>query len=103
MYAVWLPILGIDSQASMPIATTRFSDARVQQYWDANAELAKSYSPILKGDGVAWDVYMLFDRNAEWKGTPPTPVYVMDKIGLPTGRPLDGVEMAKQLELLRSR
>lgn len=102
VYAVWLPILGIDSKASLPVATNRFSDSRVRQYWDANAQLSKSYSPILQADGVAWDVYMLFDRSAEWKDTAPSPVYFMDKIGLPAGRPLDGVELAKQLSTLRA-
>lgn len=102
VYAVWLPILGIDSKASMPMATRQFSDPRVHQYWDGEAELAKSYSPIVKADGVAWDVYMLFDRNAEWKDKPPAPVYLMDKIGLPTGRPLDGAELANQLLALKN-
>lgn len=102
IYVIWLPILGIDSKASLPLATSRFSDLRVRQYWDAEAQLSKSYAPILKADGVAWDVYMLFDRSAEWKNTPPTPVYLMDKIGLPTGRPLEGAELAKQLSTLRS-
>ena len=102
VYAVWLPILGIDSKASMPMATKRFSDPRVRQYWDANAELSRSFATAFKTNEVVWDVYMLFDRNAEWKDIPPTPVYIMDKIGLEVARPLDGAELAKQLEALRS-
>ncbi len=102
VYAIWLPILGIDSKASMPMATKRFPDPRVRHYWDGNAELSKSYAPILKADDVAWDVYMLFDRRAEWKDKPPAPVYLMDKIGLPTGRPLDGAELATQLIALKN-
>lgn len=101
VYAVWLPVLGIDSKASLPMATKSFSDPRVHQYWDGKAELGDSFSPILKADGVAWDVYLLYDRSAEWKDKPPTPVYIMDKIGLPDGRPLDGAELAKQLSTLR--
>lgn len=102
IYAVWLPILGIDSKASLPLATSRFSDPRVRQYWDANAQLSKSYAPVLQADGPAWDVYMLFDRTVEWKDRPPSPVYLMDKIGLPTGRPFDGAELANQLSTLRA-
>jgi len=102
VYAVWLPILGIDSKASLPFATNRFSDPRVRQYWDAKAEMSYAYAPILKAKGDAWDVYMLFDRNSEWKDTPPAPVYLMDKIGLENGRPLDGTELAKQLSALRN-
>lgn len=102
VYAVWLPILGIDSKASMSMATKRFSDPRVHQYWDANAELSRSFAPLLKTNEVVWDVYMLFDRDAEWKDIPPTPAYIMDKIGLEVAKPLDGAELAKQLESLRS-
>ena len=102
VYAVWLPILGIDSKASMPMATKRFSDPRVRHYWDGKAELGHAYSPIFKTDEVVWDVYMLFDRDAEWKDKPPAPIYLMDKIGLPTGRSLDGTELAKQLLALKN-
>jgi hypothetical protein len=102
VYAVWLPILGIDSKASLPTATNRFSDPRVHQYWDAKAELGRAYAPILKSDEVVWDVYMLFDRGAEWKDTPPVPVYIMDKIGLEVARPLDGVELANEIVRLRN-
>ena len=84
------------------MATKRFSDPRVRQYWDAKAELSRSYGPVFKTDEVVWDVYMLYDRNAEWKDQPPAPVYLMDKIGLEGGRPLDGAELAKQLTALRN-
>ena len=102
VYAVWLPILGIDSKASLPQATRRFSDPRVRQYWDAKAELSRAYAPILKADGVAWDVYLLFDRVAEWNEKPPVPVFVMDKIDLPGGKRLDGAELAKEIVALRN-
>jgi hypothetical protein len=102
VYAVWLPVLGIDSKASLPLATARFTDTRVQQYWDEKAKLGQSFSPILKADGVAWDVYLLYDRAAEWHDKPPVPVFIMDKIGLPDGKPLDGAELARELNALRN-
>jgi len=102
VYSVWLPVLGIDSKASMPMATRRFSDPRVHQYWDGKAELGQVYSPILQSDGVAWDVYLLFDRGPEWKDKAPVPVFIMDKIGLPNGKSLDGDELARQVSALRN-
>ena len=84
------------------MATKRFSDPRVRQYWDGKAELSRSYGPVFKTDEVVWDVYMLYDRNAEWKDKPPAPVYIMDKIGLEVARPLDGADLAKQLVALRN-
>jgi hypothetical protein len=100
VYAVWMPILMIDSKASVPQATKRFEDARVLQYWDSQAEMSRTYAPILKADGPAWDVYLLFDRNVEWKDQAPVPSFVMDKIGLENGKPLDGAELAKQISVL---
>jgi hypothetical protein len=102
VYAVWFPALGIDSKASLPFATKYFPDSRVRHYWDAEAKLGHAYSPILKTDQVVWDVYMLFDRDAEWKDQPPAPVYIMDKIGLEVAKPLDGVELANEIVRLRN-
>jgi hypothetical protein len=84
------------------MATRRFTDPRVRQYWDGKAELGDSFSLILKADGVAWDVYLLFDQGAEWKDKPPVPVFVMDKIDLPNGKRLDGDELARQLSALHN-
>jgi len=69
---------------------------------DAKAELGQLYSSILKADGVAWDVYLLLGRDAEWKDKPPVPVFVMDKIDLPNGERLDGDELARELSALRN-
>ena len=102
MYAVWLPVLGIDSKASLPFATKYFSDSRVRHYWDAKAELSRAYQSVFKTNETVWDVYMVFDCDAEWKDKPPAPVYVMDKIGLEAARPLDGVELAKEIGRLRN-
>ena len=83
------------------MATKQLTDPRVRQYWDGKAELGDAFAPVLKADGVAWDVYLLYDGGAEWKDKPPAPVYIMDKIGLPDGKPLDGSELARQLTAVR--
>jgi len=102
VYAVWLPVLGIDSKASLPFATKYFPDSRVRHYWDAKAELSRAYQPVFKTDETVWDVYMVYDRNAEWKDTPPAPVFIMDKIGLEVAKPLNGVELANEIIRLRN-
>ena len=43
VYAVWLPVLGIDSKASLAMATKRLTDPRVRQYWDGKAELGDAF------------------------------------------------------------
>ena len=46
----------------------------------------------------AWDVYLVYARDAEWKDAPPTPYSFMDKIGL--GHDLDADKLAVELKTL---
>jgi len=97
VYAVWVPMLWIDSKASVPQATRRFDDSRVSQYWDSKAETTRAFSSILQINGPAWDVYLLFGRDAEWKEQPPAPAFWMDQLGLENGRPFDANGLAEQI------
>jgi len=103
---VYVPILGGDDEASVPSAMKRLPDSRVVFYWDARGDLTKSYSLVLQlGEGrPAWDVYLVFDRTAEWKAEPPVPNYWMHQLrGLPSERRLDGDQLAKEINTLRQR
>ena len=69
VYTVWVPMLWIDSKASVPQATRRFDDSRVSQYWDQKADLTeeeakakldalaaelKDYKSTLEAAGYRW-------------------------------------------------
>ena len=72
----------------------------MSHYWDGDGELMKAYSRILRmGDNEkAWDVYFVYDRDAEWKdGEPPTPAYWMHQIELDPERELDGSKLAAEI------
>ena len=83
VYSVYLPILRGDDESSVLSAIKRLRDSRVIFFWDAKGELSQSYSPVLKlkAGQPAWDVYMVFDREAEWKAEPPAPNYWMHQLG----------------------
>ena len=51
-------------------------------FWDGKGELGQDYLGVLKiPEGkTPWDVYLLFDRNAEWKKSPPLPTYWMHQL-----------------------
>lgn len=100
VYSVWVPILWSDGKVSIPQATKRFTDGRVSHYWDQNKDLVREYSRVLNIDGPAWDVYLLFDKNAEWKDQVPTPIYWMDQLGLENGTRFDADKLGKRVQEL---
>ena len=99
MYAVYLPILRGDAESSVTTATKRLPDKRVSYFWDGNGEMAKSYAPVLNlpAGYVAWDVYMVFNKDAEWTTGPPAPDFWMHQLGgvMPERR-LDGDKFADE-------
>jgi len=78
-------------------ATTRLPDERVSHFWDADGTLVRAYSQVLQLSDArpAWDVYLLFDRNAEWTDQPPAPQDWMHQLPrAPAERRLDGDALA---------
>ena len=104
-YAVWVPILSSDEASRVGKATTRLPDARVSHYWDGNGELVKAYARVLGlGERPAWDVYLLYGPEAEWKTDPPTPDSWMHQLsGVDESRLLKGETLAAELAALVER
>ena len=80
VYSVWVPILVSDAERAVPNARNRLPDQRVAHFWDGKTELVESYKTILPTKNVetgeyvrAWDVYLLFGPDAEWKDQPALP------------------------------
>jgi hypothetical protein len=126
VYAVWLPILSADKQDRVVVATRRLADPRVRHFWDGAAKLSAEYPLILNFEddrpGVdlyslfrrllalyndlfqcasnalpAWDVYLLFDRRAEWQSEPPTPSFWMHQLTLSKAKRLKGPAFAREV------
>lgn len=103
VYSVYVPISESDNEASISAAMKRLPDSRVTFFWDAKGELTKDYSRVLQlsEDWPAWDVYLVFDRTADWKGEPPVPTYWMHQLrGVSARRRLDGERLARELKKL---
>jgi hypothetical protein len=108
VYVVWLPILA--SGAFEPAARRegrRIPDPRVARYAEADARLAKLYSPVLHlPQGMpAWDVYLVFAPAVRWPESPdgipgddrpPAPTYWMHQLAgaAPAELRLDGDQIA---------
>ena len=100
VYAVWVPILRTDIRLAVSRATARLPDDRVNHFWDAEGALPQSYSRILglPDSGPAWDVYLVFDRNARWDAEPPAPAQWMHQLGVgPSAQRLDADRLAGEV------
>ena len=72
-------------------------------FWDDKGEMAEGYARALKfSEGQpAWDIYLLFNCDTEWKDNLPTPAYWMHQ--LPHQPPellLDGEKLAGETNKL---
>jgi hypothetical protein len=88
-YVVWTRILDDDDLAAARSAGAALADARLVQLWDGGAELARSLGNALRirareredgMHGLAWDVYLLYERGARWGDAPPPPALWMEQL-----------------------
>lgn len=64
----------------------------------------KGFAPILGlGDAPAWDVYLLYDGNAEWTDTPPRPIFWQEQLGISDETMLDPEKMTEAIKNLLNK
>lgn len=75
----------------MPEATALMPDPRARHYWDPGLLAGRAFAPIVGTSMPAWDVWLLFDRDAGWTDrTPPEPAWWAHQLqGMPEERRLD--------------
>ena len=101
VYSAWVPILASDGAFAVGRATKFLPDDRVIHYWDGEGELVKGFAPVLGlGDNPAWDVYLLYDKYAEWNETPPKPIYWQEQLGISDETQLDGPKLTAEMQKL---
>jgi hypothetical protein len=98
-----VPILPSDAKFTVGRATKNLEDTRVVNYWDGEGELVKGYTPVLGLQERAWDVYLLYDANAQWTDTPPKPVYWQEQLGISDETRLDAGKMTAEIRKLLER
>ena len=74
---VWIEMLPGDNLAAAQKMADTVHDTRVRHYYDPRATRlaghAFSRGLLNDGAGPAWDIYLFYDREAEWKDDPPKP------------------------------
>ena len=65
VYTVWLHVLAGDERGK--VRTSMMSDERVSHFWDPDG-ITGIWFGERKGEDLvfAWDMFLLYDRNAEW-------------------------------------
>ena len=75
-------------------ATGLVADKRARHFRDGGGSLGKEYGKIIslpQNKKFAWDVYLVFGRQAKWTKCAPKPDFWMHQLGGPeTGNMLDG-------------
>ena len=101
VYAVWVLILASDAQLAVGRATKNLPDSRVSHYWDSESETVKGFAPVLElGNGPAWNVYLVYDQNAEWKDGFPKPEFWEEQLGISDETALDADKMTAEINRL---
>ena len=103
VYVVWSPQLGA-KESNVASATSLIPDTRARHYWDGDELVGKAYQPLLGLEAPAWDTWMLFDRDAMWKGdTPPKPAWWEHQLSkAPPELHLDPARFASHAEALHN-
>ena len=105
VHVVWLPMLGSDNEAAAKDSSQMYDDSRVHQYYDPDRSAGWAYTHDVfpdmsdemhaalpadhvlrredgpRGNGAAWDIYMLYEPGIEWTDSVPAPTsWVMQTI-----------------------
>lgn len=105
VYVIWSDQLGAEER-HVADAAALIPDSRAIHYWDPEKLAGSSFQDQVGTSSPAWDVWLLFDRDAAW--TPeanPKPAWWAHQLGeLPPDRRLDPERFAdKAKELLGTR
>jgi hypothetical protein len=108
VFVVWSDQVGAQPR-HVPEASELMPDARARHYWDGGRVVGRAYQKLKLGDRTlefgseAWDVWLLFDREARWSDSPPEPAWWEHQLqGMPQERRLDPERFAAKAAGLRA-
>jgi hypothetical protein len=70
VYTIWFNVLATDHRGAWD--NSLLTDQRVSHYWDEDLEIGRWYADneLYPIGSIAWDVYYLYGREAEWEEAP---------------------------------
>jgi hypothetical protein len=80
---IWVNALPFDGdKAALKTAAMITSDPRVRHFYDPDNQVGKAVARSLRWDDPAWDIYLFYDKGAQWQGgASPPPVTFAHQLG----------------------
>lgn len=89
VFVIWTPRYPGDNRTKAVASTKTVPDPRATHFWDAAGIVPMLYGKVLglpEGKQFAWDTYMVFGPDAEWKDHAPEPADWMHQLSRDLGR-----------------
>ena len=101
---VWVEMLLDDAEADIRAVAAAMKDERVRSFHDPEGRAGKAIAAAIGAEGErAWDVYLFYDSQVEWKGRAPAPnswVHQLSDSWADPGRRRRGAELEEELARL---
>jgi hypothetical protein len=79
---VWIEMLPEDGAADVKALAGEMADPRIRWFHDPKRRVGRAIATSLGATGeIAWDVYLFFGADAEWKQQPPAPNQWIHQLG----------------------
>lgn len=102
MYVIFDPVFGGNFNRASRKLANQLTDRRVRYFKDPDSLSGMLWEKVLKTErAIAWDVYLLYDADAQWENEPPKPAFWMHQLGGVTIAPrLDEEKFTEELKAL---
>lgn len=80
---VWIDMLPTDNAAAAEQIAATIRDQRVGHFHDprSNRLAGKAFANGLVRTGPAWDIYLFYEKGAQWADAPPRPIEWWHQLG----------------------
>ena len=99
---VWIDMLPSDNAEAATKSSAIFDDPRVKQFHDPDRKSGYAIAKDLlyENAGPAWDIYLYYDKDAQWTDAPPKPIEWVHQLS--GGRRADAARFTPGQKLVES-
>ena len=75
-----MPVLRSDDRPSAERRAREFADKKFTHFWDSNRLTGRLWQRVLNQRDTPWDVYYLYDADAQWEKEPTAPDFKIRRV-----------------------